>query len=370
MNSECQCCGAGFCQRHLVQKSKREQELCSGTNCSPEVHNQYWRAWEEGRMKGISALSPLQQSGRSKTKSVGVSTSIKAGDKIKSRGLGDTIANAIQFLSAGLVRPCSGCKQRAAMLNQLMPHEAPPVELVECSSIRRNLLYHIYPVRSATAIWQWNIEELLKRIELFNGNRIVAIALDSETVAPEEVEKAFDGHVTKFIHSTNEKSLREVITFIPLLENNESTDPNDVTFFAHAKGSGRGYGPETCVRAWTKCMYEVCLDHWELVQESLKSHAMAGAFRRFGQFQTRGSHQWHYSGTFYWFRNRDVYRRNWRYLPNRFWGVEAWPGLMFKPEETACLFHDQCGDLYQWEYWTSKVEPELTRWKQNLSHIS
>ena len=32
---------------------------------------------------------------------------------------------------------------------------------------RRNLIYHVWPVRGST--WRWNLDELKRRIDLFNG---------------------------------------------------------------------------------------------------------------------------------------------------------------------------------------------------------
>lgn len=110
-------------------------------------------------------------------------------------------------------------------------------------------------------------------------------------------------------------------------------------------------------------MYRTCLDDWERVQEHLTTKAMTGSFKRYGQFTTRGNHRWHYSGTFYWFRNRDVFQRNWRHVDRKFFGTESWPGHMFRPEETGCLFMDGADDLYLHEYWTKTIEPALEQWE-------
>jgi hypothetical protein len=46
-------------------------------------------------------------------------------------------------------------------------------------SPRRNLLYHIWPITDS--LWRWNVEQLLKRIELFNGKRVLSVFLDERT---------------------------------------------------------------------------------------------------------------------------------------------------------------------------------------------
>ena len=45
----------------------------------------------------------------------------------------------------------------------------PPLGL----ATRRNLIYHVWPKSGSN--WQWNVEQILARIDLFNGKRIIAI---------------------------------------------------------------------------------------------------------------------------------------------------------------------------------------------------
>jgi hypothetical protein len=49
----------------------------------------------------------------------------------------------------------------------------------------------------------------------------------------------------------------------------------------------------------------------------------------------------HYSGTFFWFRNADVFARNWRTVPPIWGGVEAWPGILFTPGECGTIFWEE-----------------------------
>lgn len=46
----------------------------------------------------------------------------KNGVRAGSRGLGDTIAKAIQVATLGIVKPCEKCKERQAKLNRLVPY--------------------------------------------------------------------------------------------------------------------------------------------------------------------------------------------------------------------------------------------------------
>ena len=45
---------------------------------------------------------------------------------------------------------------------------------------RRNLIYHVWPVRGAW--WQWNLDQLKGRVDMFNGRRILGIVHDDRSV--------------------------------------------------------------------------------------------------------------------------------------------------------------------------------------------
>lgn len=245
-----------------------------------------------------------------------------------------------------------------------------PVETIDLSkNVTRNLMYHIYPI-SGKGVWEWNVDQILKRMDLFNGRRIVSIAIDNSTDSPDKVKKRFGKAVSEYIVVENVPRFREVVSFVPILSVLESLDPNEVTFCGHAKGIRQDINTwndhTNPVRNWTEAMYVTTLDNWPLISDLLKDKAMAGSFRRFGQFRVKGSKKWHYSGTFYWFRHVDVFNRNWRYVPLRFWGTEAWPGCMFKSEDTACIFADRCPiSLYQWKDWYKLYKDKFEIWKQN-----
>src|SRR5580700_5303992 len=41
----------------------------------------------------------------------------------------------------------------------------------------RHLLYHVYPhVGDGGSVWRWNVEQLRRRLSLFNGKRAIGIA--------------------------------------------------------------------------------------------------------------------------------------------------------------------------------------------------
>lgn len=335
-----------------MQKSRREWELCKGIAAnSPTCGKTYWLAWEKGQIGATAPPDPVLE---------------PEGFCDRGKGLGDTVAKAIKTATLGTVTPCGGCKQRAATLNHWMPAESPPVERLDLQEpLVRNCTFHVWPVKNTRA-WQWNCDQLLKRASLFNGKRLVAIAHDAQADHPDAVKEYLRDFTDDFLVFGNNPKLREVVSWVPMLERLESLNANEVTFACHSKAVKHRLSPGspgTTLFQWTETMWETCCDHWEYVRELLQDKAMAGSFRRFGQFKTHRNHAWHYSGTFYWFRHIDVFQRNWRYTDQKFFGTESWPGHMFKADETACIFFDQANDLYRVPYWTGVIQPALDQWR-------
>jgi len=225
----------------------------------------------------------------------------------------------------------------------------------------RHLVYHVGPF-AANSVWRWNVAELLKRIDLFNGKRAVAIITGEGMESPEEVRRAFAGHVEHFETFQNDPKLREVVSFHWLMEQVVSASQNDITFFAHAKGVTRPLD-SPCVR-WAEIQYETCLDYMHLAERLLVSFPIVGSFKRVGsKFFMPSKSAWHYSGTFFWMRNSQTFTRDWRTIDRKLYGVESWPGIHFKTSEGGLLFHEHPDmNLYDAEY-MKKVEVEYAQWR-------
>lgn len=281
----------------------------------------------------------------------------------KLRGLGDVVARGIELATFGKIKKCGGCNGRAAVLNHYVPAKYDPVLPVSLGNATRHLTFHIWP--NHTDSWKWNCDKLLENAELFNGRRIVAIA-NGATDSAEAVKEYLKGFTDDFIVIPNNKALREVATWVPMLEKIEQyQSESDVTFSCHAKGVRHNLDPEdsegSTIFKWTEAMYELCLD-WQSVRSLLESYGTAGSFRRYVCGGKWGP--WHYSGSFFWWRNRDAYARNWRYTPKAFFGTEAWPGLMFTERESGVLLFDNVQDLYKMKYWQESIEPVLQEWRK------
>jgi spore maturation protein CgeB len=233
---------------------------------------------------------------------------------------------------------------------------------------RRNLLYHIWPVRGS--MWQWNLEQLKNRLDLFNGHRIVSIVEDVRSEPAESVQRLLEGHGCEFVIAGND-SRGEAINFPEMIKKAISPNPEEVTFYGHAKGVKYEPAIPEAVRRWAEVQYQVGLDDWLSVRGQLQQFAMTGPFKMLGQFHAhRRLADWHYSGTYFWMRNAHIFRRKYQEVPQFYGGVETWPGTMFRLEETGCLFMDNLRQLpYHKEFWRN-AEAAFVQWKSSMQHIA
>jgi len=226
----------------------------------------------------------------------------------------------------------------------------------------RHLLYHVWPVKGSN--WRWNLEQLEKRIDLFNGRRIVGIVFDQRSEPPEEVMCLLDGHGCEFVVEEND-SAGEVVTFSKMLPMVSSIETDEVTFYGHAKGVKYGSQVTSSVMRWAEVQYCTTLDDWPTVREQLHQCALTGPMRIFGRFRAhRNLTDWHYTGTFFWMRHSRVFTRPVFDVPRFYGGVEVWPGLYFSHEESGCLFIDDLPQLpYLPRFWSRVGDPAFARWR-------
>lgn len=246
----------------------------------------------------------------------------------------------------------------------------------------RNLIYYCYP-RSAGQKWRRSVDHLLARWPIFTGRKIVTIATDRCCDEPWEVMQAFGRDAyseIEWIEAENlidpnraafrgmQGGLQEAAHFGKMLQMLETTDPDEITLYCHAKGSTHA-SDDAPSHKWLDAMAAACLDYPELVDCAMRRGNCAGALRvRVGwNFDGYAGTQ-HFAGSWYWFRNSRVLELGFRDCPQVFYGTEGFPG-MFPFDETVCLFMDNenSGELYQNEHWTKIVGPALEYWRASLA---
>lgn len=226
----------------------------------------------------------------------------------------------------------------------------------------RNMIFHIYPLRGAEWNWHWHLKLIRNVASIFNGRIAIGIATGPHLTKPEIVQKQLESvPVTDWIIRENSKRLGETTTFVDLLKCVETDDPNTVTFRGHCKGvTHRRDGIE---QPWARLMWSTCMD-LASVDDALASHIMAGPMKCHEPLVSSQKYRWFFAGTFFWFRNREVFQRDWSTMEQTRWYPEAWPGVICTNEESASLVHDFTdGAVISSKYWQQNVAPEFERWK-------
>lgn len=229
--------------------------------------------------------------------------------------------------------------------------------------MKHNLLYHIAPIPGTN--YKWNIQQLVRRFHIFNGIRLIAIAEDKGFDSFDSVCDMFptkgDKTATIFLSLSNNKKNREAESFPLLMDTLEKlVEPKpSITFYGHTKGTTRKFN--AAVRLWTKKLYEFNLDRIDEVEKKLsEDFKCAGAFKRYGKFANMNPNSsWHYSGTFFWFRQDNVFSLMWKQLFKQHrYGVEELLGLLFNSEEAYCIAGDGVGSPYNLESLKKIIEEE------------
>lgn len=241
------------------------------------------------------------------------------------------------------------------------------------SITRLNLVYFICPMRHPERIWQWNVSELLRRIHVFNGRRIITVASDGAgenardngVDPPEAVVAAFAGHDVEFRFVANDPRLGEAPHFLPAMREIASTNRSEAVFYAHAKGVSRRSQVDE-LRAWTAAMYHHNLDRANEIADLLRRWPCAGIAKTYGFPEAfligrsqksyaeggRPWHAWHYAGTFWWVRHDALFSRpDWEDFEVYNYATEKYLANFFRADEAFCLAYDDCGDPRRLDAW-------------------
>lgn len=228
--------------------------------------------------------------------------------------------------------------------------------------MKRNLYYFLCPL--TPEIWRWNVERLRSYWAAFNGRKLVVVAVGPGTESETAVQSAFEGSDAELIVAKNDPDLGETPSFLDGLGRLESLDPEECTFYAHAKGQTRVDKGDS-VRRWTEAMYFMSLSNTSLIDHLIRKYATLGCFKQV-MINWRGV-PWAFAGTFFWIRHDALFSRNWRSINNDRYGVEAYPGRVFREEEafalTPCLhpdvLYDHAPERERFAEWMATLSREV-----------
>ncbi len=217
---------------------------------------------------------------------------------------------------------------------------------------RFHLAYHLLPVAGR---WERHVAKLRDRWELFNGRKVISIAV-GDTVTEQETGRRLPLAAAAAVRAAlpadaevvevqNDATRWELASWATLWSRVlASADPLDAVLYAHGKGVTR---PDvSTAHRWADILYELCLGSNKSVDELMRKFPVVGPLKKVGRFFTAATYastmaasEFHYSGNFWWARAGDVSGRlRGTPVPLDPWGVEAWVGLAYRLEEAGDLW--------------------------------
>lgn len=255
---------------------------------------------------------------------------------------------------------------RMQIAHRVVQSQADPLE---AQGVIRNLICYVYPRKCGK--WRRTVAHLLAHWSQFDGRKIVTISTDECCDEPWQVVQAFghDAHLEiEWLEVENVPALQEAAHFLPMME--RVIHEPGITLYCHAKGATHA-DDNSASHKWCDGMAAACLDYPRLVDCAFEAGAnVAGAFRSHGLWAFPNYHNWHFAGTWWWFRNERLRQLPWRELHPNFMGVEAYPGLFPLPE-SRCLFYDNANTahLYNNDFWRDNITPALHYWNDGLKKV-
>lgn len=212
----------------------------------------------------------------------------------------------------------------------------------------RNLIFYCYPIRGD--VWRWHADQLANYRPVWNGRRIVVIALDSSTDSEAVVREKFVPLEAEILVRKNQAYFGETAHFIEAFSLLESKRPDEATFYAHAKGVTRGGGILEAVKRWSLLMYAANLSFPSLIERKLSTFSAAGCLRWRLNRTPKG---WCYAGTFFWLKHSAIFSCDWKDIHPERHGVEDYPGRHLEMKEGYCLTQEQVPPISLYEGWVT-----------------
>lgn len=192
---------------------------------------------------------------------------------------------------------------------------------------------------------EFNLRRMDQYLHLFDGQIIVKVAGVARKDLPDCYEILRNAELVYNLPTHEAEHFKESLSRL--------RRDGSVTFYAHAKGVSRE--PTDELKMWVDLMYRGNLQS----PPNLKNKLFSGCFAKLRKGSVNVPVPWHYSGTFYWFRNDEVLRRyaNSKIpgsIDNR-WFTENFPGWIARKEEAELRLYstaDQRCNFYSPKFWS------------------
>jgi len=233
--------------------------------------------------------------------------------------------------------------------------------------MKRNLIYYICPFKD-NGEWKKNIKTLSQYLNVFNNKLIVTIAQGEGLEYAGQVKKMFKVKNIEYIEIENNPRLGEVEPFMQMLKRVYSVDPEEITFYAHAKGVSHYHKSKKKmmgIQIWRNLMYYFCLNNINEIDAIMKNFSCCGCFPRWWPCLPWVPEPWHFSGIFYWFNHQKLFNKpNWnRIRKDSAYAVEGYLANYFGKESAYSLFSDET----QKHNVDSPINYDEEKWKHVLA---
>jgi len=234
--------------------------------------------------------------------------------------------------------------------------------------MKRNLIYYIYYPGHITEYHRINIALLRRYWSVFDGEKILVITRDREpgegeltslsfadSIMRPDIEEILNVHDlpgANIIHGFNDPDEWEAAHFVSSLEYmSEYRFADGLTFYAHCKGVSRPVSPG--LTTWIEYLYKENLEN----PPSLENHLFSGICGKLLACMPYVPEDFHYSGSFYWFRHQEVMKKVTKmYYDKGFpcgkYLTERFPAIIAKQHECEFRFYSTARNESFYEQYT------------------
>ncbi len=252
-----------------------------------------------------------------------------------------------------------------------------PTVVVKRANTKRNLVFHLWPVRS-NDLWRRWLRRLMRVWPKFNGRKIIGCVVDHQTVPWKTLCRQLPDDA-EWIVQRNNPQRGEGVTWELAMQMVKSLEPTEMTCYGHGKGVLPAYHvPERSrelqsILMWGRFLYRftMALDT-SIVESILERWPCAGSLKKHEAYRQevgRPPSLWHYSGTFFWLNHQAYFSHpeSLKIGQSR-WAVERHLGELFPVEQAYCIAGDHMDhkNLYIQppEFWRSLALASLASLEQ------
>jgi len=210
-------------------------------------------------------------------------------------------------------------------------------------NIKYNLIYHLC-LTNINPILYFNLSNLKKYLVKFNGKKVINVNFDEDQDFAEKFVTEYfkDFPDIKFFFTKNSETNNwyELYPFITkLMPSVCSIDENEYTFYGHTKSVTHYNSARESVISilWPHTMYTKNLDDFEYISNILENYECCGTFKLDRPYSALSFVPWHYSGAFFWFKNKSIFSKNWQTFYADVHGLEGYLATHLKSSEAYSI---------------------------------